>query len=86
MNIPKNDVSALFRFDSTGLSGESLAVHFASDALVASVYILLLFGIVYLNHKKYISIVVPKRTYIYTFLAILFLTFCASVASRGSST
>ncbi|MEL7152489.1 MAG: PAS domain-containing sensor histidine kinase [Pseudomonadota bacterium] len=81
MNIPKSDTTALFGIDSTTLSGESLLVHFAADALVAGAYILLLFGIVYLNHKKYISIIVPKRSYLVAFMVILALTFGASVAS-----
>ncbi len=81
MNVPKNDANALFKFDSAGLSGETLFVHFATDMLVAGAYILLLFGIVYLNHKKYVSIIVSKRTYLVTFLAILVLTFGSSIAS-----
>lgn len=81
MNVPKSNANALFKFDSSGLSGESLVVHFATDVLVAGAYILLLFGIVYLNHKKYISIIVPKRTYLIAFLAVLVLTFASSVAS-----
>ena len=81
MNVPKSNANALFSFDSTALSGESLALHFATDVLVAGAYILLLFGIVYLNHKKYVSIIVPKRTYLVTFLAVLLMTFGASVVS-----
>ncbi len=81
MNIPKSEATALFGLDSTTLSGESLLVHFTADALVAGAYILLLFGIVYLNHKKYISIIVPKRSYLIAFLVILALTFGGSVAS-----
>ena len=81
MNIPKGNSSALFTFDSAELSGETIAVHFASDLLVAGSYMLLMFVIVYLNHKKYISIVVPRRTYAITFGVVFALTFGASIAS-----
>ena len=81
MNIPQGNSSALFRVDSAGLSGETIAVHFASDLLVAGSYMLLMFVIVYLNHKKYISIIVPPRTYAITFGVVFALTFGASIAS-----
>ncbi len=81
MNVPNSNANALFSFDSAGLLGEALIVHFATDVLVAGAYILLLFGIVYLNHTKYVSIIIPKQTYFVTFLAVLVLTFGASVVS-----
>ena len=81
MNIPKGNSNAMFRFDSADFSGETIAVHFASDLLVAGSYMLLMFVIVYLNHKKYISIIVPRRTYAITFGVVFVLTFGASMAS-----
>ncbi|MEM9061189.1 MAG: ATP-binding protein [Pseudomonadota bacterium] len=42
---------------------------------------LLLFVIVYLNRRKYISIIVPRQTYLVTFGVVLVLTFGLSVVS-----
>lgn len=81
MNIPKGNSNAMFRFDSADFSGETIAVHLASDLLVAGSYMLLMFVIVYLNHKKYISIIVPRKTYAITFGVVFVLSFGASMAS-----
>ncbi|MGD1925611.1 MAG: ATP-binding protein [Paracoccaceae bacterium] len=56
-------------------------MHFATDFLVAGAYLLLLFVIVYLNRRKYISLVVPRQTYLVTFGIVLTLTFCLSLMS-----
>ena len=51
MNIPKGNSNAMFRFDSADFSGETIAVHFASDLLVAGSYMLLMFVIVQLTDQ-----------------------------------
>ena len=81
MNIPQKSSAELFDLRSAPVSASEVAAHFATDLLVASAYLLLIFIVVHLNRSKHVSIYVPRKTYAITFAVVLALTFGASVVS-----
>ena len=81
MNIPQKSSSALFDLRPAPVDGGEVLAHFATDLLVASAYLLLIFIVVHLNRSKHVSIYVPRKTYVITFLVVLALTFGASLIS-----
>ena len=81
MNIPRSEDYGLFGYRVLPFDARDLLPHVATDLLVAGAYILLIFTIVYLNRRKYVSIYVPRNTYLVLFLVVFLLTFTASVLS-----
>ncbi len=81
MNIPKAEVAPIIASNFGEVSVQHVALSLFADASVAASYILLLFMIVYLNREKYISIFVPRKTYLYAFLIVLAINAAASLAA-----
>lgn len=81
MNIPRSESLSLFGLNTADFTAEKVITHLVADAAVSGSYLLLLAAIVYLNHRKYISIFVPKRTYLATFGLVFLLTFGMSLLS-----
>ncbi|MEM7189012.1 MAG: PAS domain-containing sensor histidine kinase [Pseudomonadota bacterium] len=81
MNIPQKTQPALLAFDNGNLTTQQIAINLVTDMAVSAAYILVLFIIVYLNRKKYISIYVPQKTYIICFAAVFVVNFAASLAA-----
>ena len=81
MNIPRETSPALLTFDNGDLTAQQIAVNLVTDMAVSAAYVLVLFIIVYLNRKKYISIYVPQRTYLITFAAVFLINFAATMAA-----
>jgi signal transduction histidine kinase len=81
MNIPRGEDAGFLDFGTVDLAGPEFAAHFVTDLMVAGAYLLLLAVIVHLNRKKYISIYVPRKTYLIAFAVVFLLTSTASVVS-----
>ncbi|MFK7944101.1 MAG: hypothetical protein AB8B85_14475, partial [Paracoccaceae bacterium] len=81
MNIPRSEDNGLFGFYGLPFDVRELVPHGIADAMVAGSYLLLVFAIVYLNRRKYVSIYVPRNTYLVMFTVIFLLTFLSSVLS-----
>ncbi len=81
MNIPRKTDAGLFNFGTIDVTGPEFAAHFVTDLMVAGSYLLLLAIIVHLNRKKYVSIYVPRNTYLVAFAFVFFITFGVSIVS-----
>lgn len=81
MNIPKNDVPGGGALGTEALSGPQIVANLVTDLAVSGSYVLVLFIIIYLNREKYISLYVPRKTYIITFGAVFAINFLASIAA-----
>ena len=81
MNIPKEETRPIIVSNLEEVTWEQVAFSIFADAAVAASYVLLLFIIVFLNREKYISIFLPRRSYLYAFLLVLGINAIASMAS-----
>ena len=81
MNIPRREDAGLFSVGGVPVDGGELFAHLLTDLLVAGSYLLLMFMIVFLNHRKYVTIYVPRVTYLVVFALVFLMTFGSSIAS-----
>lgn len=65
-------------FAGFGLDDTAVLAHLGVDLLVALSYLLMLWAIVRLNNRKYISVYIPRKTYIILFFVVLITGVAAS--------
>lgn len=81
MNIPKPETGLLAAVGLADISVSEVVAHVAVDAIVAASYLLLLLTIVHLNRQKHIVLILPRKTGLYVFLAVLAVTVSATLGS-----